>query len=84
MEANNTPTIIRMESSDRLTVIVGSYRIHVLPTNSVVVTKADFWTGKQVDYHSEECESQEEARERAEEWVEIATEDETEWATEDE
>lgn len=82
MQANTTPSIIRIEATDRLTVIVGNYRIHVLPTNAVVVTKADFWTGKQVDYHSEQCDSQAEARATAEEWVEIATEDETEWVDE--
>lgn len=82
MQAISQPEVIRMEASDRMTVHVGNYRIHVLPNHTVAVTKADFFTGKQVDYHTEECESHAEAKELAEEWIGIAVENETEWEDE--
>lgn len=83
MEANLIPEVIRMEASDRMTVIVANYRIHVLPNHQVIVTKADFFTGKQVDWHTEEWDTHAEAMEAAEGWIENAVEDETIWCDEE-
>jgi hypothetical protein len=81
MQAINTPTITKTETSNRTEWTIGSHRVSLILTVAgwqVIATNG----GRVLSYDLDILETQEEAGEVAEVWVEAAIENETEWEDE--